>query len=1684
MSMDYRKLSDISKEYFENWKETHEKELKKLLHPDRELAEGIINNDWRIINRTACAENVTDIVEWTNGHLRDVVKVLVPDTLRDDFYYMIRKMNRFQYSKGYYRRSVRTALYDDQIGNVIRYIRACFIFDFWGGNMEDFLRDRMSEEKISMKYNSESVWYNVISTQDMDALIMARIDAGDEGVISAIRDAILSENNTVTVTRNVIRAILMSDNDELHELLGKFLLAARLSEGIRQVICENADCGTVKGFLKILSVIKDNGLIRYAAVGRAVATWTGLYGEKDFARISEKVLGDIYLAINDRKAAEEFLRTDDAIKINIGLWAIGFYEIRDVYPVLEKIILNGDHQQKIAASFYLNSLQITDLEHNIARMVIENASDDIDVVMAYIQYYMQGFSLKNEKMNYSYYFDSKEQALKHYEILKGICENLPQKRKVVDSFIFPWYYAKISRGMILGRMAFIAKCLDDTEMKEYICERLDEIDDESEDRSGVIRVCLKSPKTELQRKVLVKCLANRSSYARDTALNLINDISLTEDEYQEIEKMLKYKTADLRSNVILILKKRDPHGLHNTVSRLLKSGDKMVRLGGLDILREKQDEIENVEDLLELVDSIEDPENDEKILIDELLKKDGSLSAGDNPLEMKGYGLYDPDKAGVEITDKYPYGLLKPEPFRKYFNVSQKRVREIIDSITTFIDKNSELEYTGLDGEEHRLGDISDGEGLRAITRNVGVKICDFYPFKEQWKKIMEENHIADNELKFIELLFAKYIASDGVVPEKVEKSDYGRCCKYLDFIFGQDKFEYSQFDYKYGFYNYRDIISIMRSIRDVTMPVEIVRSILQYLVQKIPKGDLWLRPAKDDSYRKFDKIPVTQESRIERIIRDAIKIKRGDGFKELSPWLIALEFRMDYAAHRPQNRRIYWYSNDGNIDIYYYLAALYHGVVKEDVIYRVVLEELSEQDALENLSFFGVSKRRAYEERMLKGYIGVSADQEIPEDHDFVKLGKKIYKRLTDMILSVELRRGDSETPLSHFASDIKVVRGIGWLMQILNALGDSTLDRTQSYYGGGVSKKFVLSHLLRVSEPLPDETVMEFSAAIKKNKIKENRLYEVAMYAPAWQNLIEEHLKLKGFKSGCYYFMAHMDEYFDEQKMAIIARYTPLTKEELREGCFDINWFRDVYGELGEKTFDKIYKAAKYISDGGKHQRARKYADAALGRVTVVEIEEKVDDKRNKDLLMSLGLVPLEGKKDMLQRYEYLQKFQKESKKFGAQRRASEAQAVSTAMKNLATNAGYADEIRLILAMETELVKENSRFFEGMDIGDFFVKIEVAEGGKASLVIEKAGKKLKTQPAAIKKNEEFLEIKDFKDKLVKQYRRTVQMFEKSMEDREIYAFDELKALEANPVLGEIVRNLVLIDTESGDLFLLEDRENITEECSVRIAHPFDMYKAGKWAKIQERFYERFNESGVKQPFRQVFRELYLKLDEEAEKTDSRMFAGNQVQPKKAVACLQSRRWIVDYENGLEKVDFKDNIITEIYAEADWFSPADVEEPVIEYVSFNDRKTWKPIKIKDVPDILYSETMRDVDLAVSVAHPGGVDPETSHSTIEMRKVVLEFNLKLFGLSNVTFDGTHALIEGKKGKYRIHLGSGVIHKVGCHQINIVAVQGSRRSKIFLPYIDEDPKTAEIMTKVLMFAEDNKIKDPEIIRQMY
>ena len=111
------------------------------------------------------------------------------------------------------------------------------------------------------------------------------------------------------------------------------------------------------------------------------------------------------------------------------------------------------------------------------------------------------------------------------------------------------------------------------------------------------------------------------------------------------------------------------------------------------------------------------------------------------------------------------------------------------------------------------------------------------------------------------------------------------------------------------------------------------------------------------------------------------------------------------------------------------------------------------------------------------------------------------------------------------------------------------------------------------------------------------------------------------------------------------------------------------------------------------------------------------------------------------------------------------------------------------------------------------------------------------------------------------------------------------------------------------------------------------------------------------------------------------------------------------------------------------------------------------------------------------------MDPETSHSTVEMRKAIAEFTMPLFRLTNVTFTKNHAVIEGKRANYTVHLGSGVVHQEAGPMINVLPVHSQRRGRIFLPFVDDDPKTAEVLTKILFFAEDEKIKDPYILEQI-
>ncbi len=1655
------------------------------------------------------------------GQLSRLVDVCVSKELQDEFYYALDEMNQYQMTAGWYRRSMRSKSYVPFVQRSVQLLLAYSKLKFYDASLADILTGNVAPEIYD--HARTEFW-------SYSGILAAQIDQGNQGTIQAVKDILLGEGNTAMISHELIRGIVMCKNKEMYQLLGDFLLAARLQEGARQAVCETMDAGRPEAFLHLFQVIEDNNLVRYSSVKRAVSTWIGIFDERSVDRITDKLMRLMGRCLREPEFAKEQLETNDSIAISCALWARGFYDAEEGVKAVLELIRNGTKNQKMTASYFNRTLQERRLKGAAAKEVILTYQDDLELVACYMPCFMENAQgclrdlLLNEGTNYfslrdhdasmpkaasptSFdFFDSGEEAKKFYLCLRRIFTAIPKKGVDLNPCIFPWYRVTLSKSDVAVRMCLLAWMLQDEEYLDEAAMMIPLIGQgETYGASGralAARVLLYRPRTQAKKDVLFELLHNPEEYALGSAFKLVEAMELTGDDYKKIEKNLKYKKG--RAGTLSLLRKQNPAELRACIGRLLEEKSEECHMGALDLaLQVKKERPEEFKEIRPLLSALQDPTGKEQILLGELA---GKSSEAQDILNTPGYGFYDTTKKWV-----LPPVTVDSSGTEKLFAHGEKECIQLLKKLNAFIEKNQTLEYTTAWGEEKVLG--TGLERCRWINSDPNATPLDAYPFRELWEKFYE------TEIKTPDMLMELYLYQAC----RHRRKDYENNLNIYRLVFGRRE-------------PFKDLVQGLRY--GVQAGTVIDALFMEYVPQEL-KGR-WALVVTAKLISVLDDSNDMYESE-ERYYRGTEIIRKRSAelpiFASMLTWLknvpeedwensFALRFKIRERYSRaslengPQIRGEALGSVFGQADI---VQAYVRGIWDKDLFYKAIADfmgigslfgPISTVEQKGNVTsrnarvgelnaFFGPGKIVPVDGKYRFDTIG----DEMPE----MVLAHMLYKEIIPVVLKVELKRGEQSTPFSRRIMDIRMIYGIDTLIQILSALGNDPLDRSSYYYASRAeSKKAVLSHLLKVCHPRPEETAGDLKKALKGTDITKKRLVEAAMYAPQWISMVEEYLKMPGLKSGCYYFMAHTSERMDEFTTSMVAKYTPLTPEELAGGAFDVNWFSEAYGKLGEKNFKLLYDAAKYSSSGTAHARARKYADAALGKVSLKELKAEIDAKRNKDLLMSIGLLPLDKSKkkkeeQLLERYQYIQKYKKESRNFGAQRRASEGRAVELALQNLSVNAGFTDVTRLTLRMESKLTESFGSYFEWQTLeGEISLKLFVDETGKSSLLCEKAGKSLKSIPAKYKKNEMVIQYQDANKKLKEQYSRTKQMMEQAMEDRTTFEVWELLELKNNPVVRPIIEPLVVRAANEGTPAAGKGQDDVSESPAhigfltesglmdwsgtlteigadekVYIAHPCDLYETGCWHEYQKALFDK----KIRQPFRQIFRELYVKLSEELNKTESLMFAGNQIQPQKTVGALRSRRWVADYEDGLQKIYYKENIVARIYAMADWFSPSDVEAPTLEYVVFYDRKSFKPMKVAEVPDIIYSEVMRDVDLAVSVAHAGGVDPETSHSTIEMRRAIAECNLELFKIKNVTLEGNHAVIDGKLGRYTVHLGSGVVHQMGNSMLYVVPVHSQHRGRMFLPFLDDDPKTAEIMSKIILFAEDTKIKDPSILSQI-
>ena len=1525
---------------------------------------------------------------------------------------------------------------------------------------------------------AEQFQYVVYNEDDVEVFFALLLDEKPDAYYELFKDIFSSEHEIGGVCPVLIKAALITQDTRYRTLVEQLLLAAQLQEGLRQMILESLDETSLASLQHFIGVILQHNLTRFSSVVRAVDVWFGFGWEAPQQSVIKRTLELSQTFLSDRVAAEKAVNSKDNIERYVALWAVGVRSVQQALDLAVKAIQDPQtsHEGRIVTLYFVQQTQITYTD--IATYAEAHFGEAADLDYWLLQNLPKG---------------SPSPAL--FDRMQAVAKTLPKEGKHFEGVGFRWLSFTLKQQEIYRFLIGEAN----EQQQQRLAAELSEIP--VEERQNLLQNVYpvlgrgryyyeseaekkkkpeKYPADSWQRALVRTALNDKAAMVAGIAFDIFKKIPLVHEDILAIEQVLSRKNKEQRKESVALLIKQPEAVLKDSTSRLIVSKSADQRLAALEILTVLQEEERLTDYVTEQVEAYKGRKltKNEQVLMDKLAYN--SDETGEVRYDLSnGFGVIDFDRLTPFVLPQPQFdkerkekkgGLFKKKSdflFDKIVRV--EKVREALNDLLVIWRKHKDYEYqyegyqgatiTTLLGKEIRR-QHQEQEGETPMDR------LNDLPLAELWKDWHQKHQLNEIEYEYA-IRYCENIFYENEIPKQLK-----------DYLAGY----YPDFKvaFKGDLGNYYD--SEARRLEDLLAPIS----------EAYAEDRVFLVSFKlsvfEDALATYP--PEKRKVKIERDYDDM------DWTEVIDEFVISMNQgeNGDIDYYTPEQRLRLW-------QLLYYVYA--QKQTKDDLTIYNPQEVLTDLRAKvrESERLPGVNGGLAGLTLTLYQKGQLSADDLLffclLEDDLFtvVQGGENyFYRRLPEALktsltfpdtqlellktrmLQLELQRGDLPTDASIYIRHLQEIEGMHYFFEALERMGKEPFAKGY-YYGNDLTKRRTFSHILEVSQPNATDTFAAFKAHLDKIKITDKRLVEAACYALHWADWIGDYLQIKDFKEAIWWFIAHTTDYMDAEKETIVSQYSTVPRDDFQRGAIDVDWYHRVHKAVGKEGWKLIQESAKYLSDGMGYRRVKLYSAVLTGEIKLDEVIQKITEKRDKDYVMALGLVPINKKKeeeDLVRRYNLLQTFLKESKQFGQQRQESEKNAVEIGLDNLSRNAGYEDSIRFSWAMEakaTQQIMEKAT----LTLDDTTIKLVVDEQGKAELEVTKGDKTLKSIPDKYKKNKEVEALKDSKTYLTKQYSRTRLSLEQAMLSQTLFTAAELGKILEHPVVKAMLSKLVLFNPETQASGFWQDGKLLSAEGSLTplkatdkllIAHPSHLFYAVQWDLYQKYLFDK----EIKQPFKQVFRELYVPTKDELETSNrSERYQGHQVQPQKTVALLRGRGWTVNYEEGLQKVYHKEGFRATIYAAADWYTPSDVEAPTLEYVVFYNLKDGKEVPMKEINPVIFSEVMRDVDLVVSVAHVGGVDPEASHSTMQMRGALARESARLFKLTNVEVKERYILIKNEHGDYSLHLGSGMISRGGL-QINVVAVQSQHRGRVFLPFVDDDPKTAEIISKMKLLAE--------------
>jgi hypothetical protein len=1538
---------------------------------------------------------------------------------------------------------------------------------------------------FSAGYRQDVVWWAQYAsyamphyTDQLGLLFAAAIDNGGptgDKVYDILTQTASGEHPIGAFGRHVSRGLMCASRPEGWTLMEGMLIAAQRQEGLRQVVLETVDECHPEAYRRMLRLIIDHDITRFSSCIRAIDTWFGFRYEAMDAKFAARSVQTLLGFIEDKPSRDAAWQGAEGEPLYMAMHADAMEDAVAVTRRAAAFTNDPNPGRRYVAARMLELVWLSGASEALVPFV---SDPDLHVVAEALTGVLHSGELKRTDL---------------FERIERLLPNLTEASIKLSPIVWPWNEIVINRERVASMLiAFLG-----TRPPARLLPHLPMMD--STGRAATAAQLASAVATEPSaRETLFALTGDAAPSVRELAFAGLAKCKITQAEAIRIEDLLRRKASDVRRGALTMLLAQEDSAALASAKRLAESDKAEQRAAGAELLaqlnsaKRSADRAQSL--AAELKPAFQKRGDDAALRAIEGVTAQVQLGVSAEKATFDdALGLMNPAGCSKPVPPRMPKKLLIFQGEKA--SATSDAGGECIRALDALVARNAEVEITisnRFQGDRKELlGNLT--YGFRAAQLVTGSS--SDLPLADTWRQWYESRPSDQRDPDGFELRRATFML-------QAKGADAGNKPRYEAIV--------------------RDVLYWLLHVYPPAGEVDFLVDLLETACAKVPANVISKPPEKVQHAWQM----MTGNWRFAGDVSNALNA-------------VGIHFSRYGERWSPEQIRRFWglrrwidepHPNQARYrpTIDQLIAAFEVGAATQDDVYDHLLGSrisssvkmtmpgidlgaigLTSLNAAAISAFAALSSmqgQRSFDSlRQLSGrkMSGLAAK------HPWLE---KYVEACRGRILDLEIARGELPGEATNAVGSLMYAGSMPALLKLATALGKTDIDRNHaSYSSSGQGRTETLSGLIRRTFPTDGETPELFASAVKQTGIPDKLLIQIAVFAPQWSSHIEAALGMPGLAEAVWWLHAHTKDQgwsIDQETRAAwtseTSRRTPLEASDLIEGAVDVAWFNRIHEQLTPAQWKALEDCAKFTTTGTGHTRAQLFARAMLGKVTEADLIARVESKRHQDSLRALGLVPFRQtptgvapREDVLRRYAVIQEFLRGSRKFGSMKQASEKLAVAIAMQNLARTAGYPDPIRLEWAMEREAVADLADGEVERTAADVTVTLAIDEWGAPDLRVTRAGKALKEIPAAAKKAPEIAELIARKSEIVKQHSRMRLSLEQAMCRGDAFFDVEIADLMVHPVLSPMLRSLVLIE-ESGEGekaimgypvaagTALESHDGrampIPPGSKFRVAHSHDLWQSGEWEKWQ---WDCFSHERV-QPFKQVFRELYPLTPAERENgLISTRYAGHQINQKQALAILGKRGWVGNpQEDDLSRTFHAEGVTACISFDYGVTTPAEVEGLTIDSVRFAKRGKVGNEPLELVPPRFFSEAMRDLDLIVSVAHQGGVDPEASASTVEMRSALLRDACRLLKLDNVRLQTNHALIDGQLAKYSVHLGSGVVHRQPGGFVCIVPVHSQHRGRVFLPFADDDPRTAEVLSKVVLLAKDSEIKDPVILEQIY